>query len=162
MTRDETALLIEVLVEAFKPSRMGTVDGQLSAYHMALDDVPYDLGKLAVRQIIRERTEFGMPFPGSVRQAALEIAIPMEPSEEAWQLVLKEVRRVGTRGAWHFDNPAITAAVKGVGWEYICTSERPELVAKEFKAAYDTARVRSLSEATPELVWTPERVALRG
>lgn len=153
MTRDETQQLVEVLCEAYQEKRVGTPDATVTAYWIALDDVPFDLGQLAVRHLIRTAKWF--PKPAEVRTAALDLALPLPDAEEAWRLVQAEMRRVsGIYGKPEFAVETITEAVRAISWWRLCTSEEPERIAHEFKQMYLSLRRRAIEVARPDALWS--------
>lgn len=155
MTIDETGKLVEVLVEAFRPQRIGDGSAQVAAFHLALDDVPYELGQLAVRQVIRTRAEYGMPYPAAVRAIAVELAQPLEDPDDAWRVVERELSTSPYFGGGvpAFDNPAIAATVRAIGWHNIRMGDIHKTPAA-FKEMYATKRKQTQETANPALLWT--------
>lgn len=153
MTRDETANMLEVLVAAFpdRAAQFSDAEATTTAYHMGLDDVPYELAQQAVRHLIRNARFF--PRPAEVREAALKLARPIPAPQEAWQVVMAEMRRIGSYGQPQFEMPEIAAAVKALGWRNLCMSDDVDRMAKRFEDAYSAMTKRSAEQANVLEIW---------
>lgn len=151
MTPTETFALLELLCEAFPQRKPDNPARMASVYHLALDDVPYDLGMIAVRRLIRSAKFF--PAASEIRTAALEVALPLPAPDEAWGEVVRQIRDVGSYAAPRFSAVPIAEAVQTMGWRAICASEEPERTAERFKGLYATLRKRHVESAQPDVLW---------
>lgn len=153
MTRDETAMMLEVLVAAFPGQQTNFSDAEatITAYHLALDDVPMELGQQALRDLIRNAKFF--PRPAEIRASALKLARPVPTPQEAWQVVMGEMRRIGSYGQPQFQMPEIAAAVKSLGWRNLCMSDDVDRMAKRFEDAYAAMTKRSAESANVLEIW---------
>lgn len=128
LTEDEWAVLPEV-------------------WHRLLRDLPFDLLDAAAAHFA---TTSGSPFPPSVaelREMAYRLANPCQTSaEEAWGVVKLEMRRAGIYNAPGFDDPAIAAAVKIIGWRALCVSENEMADRAHFFRIYQSITDREKSE----------------
>lgn len=67
-------------------------------------------------------------------------AVNNDRIEQQWQLVLHEVRKVGSYGTPHFEDAQTVAAVKAIGWRNICQSTQPDKLRQTFTAAYISSK----------------------
>jgi hypothetical protein len=56
---------------------------------------------------------------------------------EAWDTVLMEIRRIGSYGSPHFDDPLTARVVKSMGWRELCISENPGIDRAQFRDMYN-------------------------
>lgn len=154
MTRDETGLMLEVLVAAFpgQQTQFADAEATITAYHFALDDVPAELAQLALRDLIRNAKFF--PRPAEIRAAALKLARPVPTPQEAWGTVLKEMRRIGSYGQPEFEMAEIAQAVKLIGWRNLCMSEDIDRLAKRFEDAYAALTKKTAETANVHEIWS--------
>lgn len=145
MTRTETLRILAVLRTVW-PDIPVTEEG-ITGWTWAFEDVPYSLVEDAAKRYVR--TGKFAPKPAELLELiGVQLVAPGLVPEAAWTEVLAEVRRVGFNRmpVWSgggflptetrsFSSPLIAQAVDAVGWETICTSEKPEIVRAQFLAA---------------------------
>lgn len=56
---------------------------------------------------------------------------------DAWELVQKEIRRVGSYQLPKFDDEVTARVVKSIGWRALCASEEPEIMRAQFRQMYE-------------------------
>jgi hypothetical protein len=56
---------------------------------------------------------------------------------EAWDTVVKEIRRIGSYGAPQFQDPITARVVKSMGWRELCMSENPGIDRAQFRDMYN-------------------------
>lgn len=84
--------------------------------------------------------------PAHIRKYALVEALSFPTSGEAWQMVLREISRVGGYKAPEIQDPIVAEAVRCVGWKDICYSENVEATRAHFMKAYDQLLSRKKQE----------------
>lgn len=145
MTRDEVAKLLAILHVAWPNVPSGDAAAQVSAYHLALADVPYVAGEAAVVAWLRTGRFF--PAPAELRELAAE-ALGLAPGvDQAWSEVAAAIRAVGSYGQPRFSHPLIAGVVCRIGWRALCTSENPGADREHFCRLYQAHRSRFLREA---------------
>lgn len=151
MTKAEAGELLEILVMAFQERRIENPEMAVTAYWMALDDVPFDLGQMAARHLIRTSKWF--PKPAEIRGAALDLALPLPSPDEAWAEVMVQVRTRGHNHTPEFSSQVIADAVARIGWRNICATEEPERMGQRFTGLYASLRRREVETAKPDALW---------
>lgn len=121
---------------------------RVESYLQALDD----LSDTEVEQAMRLAMRACRWFPKPVELRELVRGTATAQAEEAWGLVLREVRRVGWTGTPSLP-PAVSQTVMRLwgSWRHLCESlpgEGPELLgwAKTFKANHEIAAQRALTD----------------
>lgn len=148
MTRDETLQILLMLRSVWSAEVVD--DLKIDTWHAALGDLPLDAMKSATVAWIRDDHEF-MPKPGQLRKIVLaQNSPPAVDPGVAWEIVQREVGRVGfnrtpvfRNGQFEeapkptFTDPVIAAAVQSVGWRRICTEDRTkgDFVRRDFDQA---------------------------
>lgn len=84
MTREQAAQEFKRLCEAMDRSPDTLRPGQVSAWLEALQDMPYETGRLAVTRVIRTWTSHRFPAPGALEAAAREITREGIPNAGAY------------------------------------------------------------------------------
>lgn len=135
MTADETRKIIAIVIGAY-PNLRDLPDDALAGIERVwvamLADIPFEIGKLAIQQVLCETTIPAFPAIGRVRQAAAEIAIgPLPAPLEAYEMAVRALSRSGSGdsrlpGDLH---PLVRAVIEGMGRERLwweCCSTCPE------------------------------------
>ncbi|MEL6544368.1 MAG: DUF6475 domain-containing protein [Myxococcota bacterium] len=111
----------------------------LHGYFMGLEDMPIDAFRAACRRAVRE-CKF-MPKPAELRQLGGELN-GSSRALSAWQELERALSSVGSYQSVDFEDPAINAAVRGLGgWVYLCQRETEELnrfIQPRFMKAYES------------------------
>ena len=84
MTREQAAQEFKRLCEAMDRRPDTLRPGQVSAWVEALQDMPYETGRLAVTRVIRTWTSPRFPAPGALEAAAREITREGIPNAGAY------------------------------------------------------------------------------
>ncbi len=119
----------------------------VDVYARLLSDLEVSQLELAAKHIMASSTFF--PSIAEWRKAAFDItfnALEMPTPFEAWQIVMGEVRRIGSYGRPDISNPIISRAVDAIGWRVICLSEEPEYTRAHFVKAYEALLKRAEQE----------------
>ncbi len=155
MTRDETVRLLAIL-RSIWPQEAVT-DATLTGWTWAFEDMPYADVEAAAKTWIKTGKFFPRPAEllDLIGRAVTGDIVP----ETAWQEVLREVRRVGfnrlptfCNGRFEpvpersFSSALIARAVDAIGWETICTSDRPEIVYAQFTKALAALNHRAVRD----------------
>lgn len=151
MTPDEKIELIDVLTAAL--SVYGQVVTPMSAevWLAALDPFPIADVRRALSAHVRN-PDVGQypPKPADVVRAIN--GATGENAAWAWAKVARAARSVGGYQTVAFDDPAIHAAIEGLGgWVWLCEQAERELafIAKRFEALYASARSRVREQSYP-------------
>lgn len=125
----------------------------LAVYAKRLALLPVDAVCAAIDRLMDTARFF--PTIGEIKEAAVTGPLGADLAEEAWAEVLREVKRVGFNrppvfrdGRFEpplvpeFSSPLIGAAAASIGWDVICTSDKPSIVMAQFKAAFTALRDR--------------------
>ncbi len=62
---------------------------------------------------------------------------------DAWQLVVKEIRRIGSYGVPHFDDDMTQRTVAAMGWRELCLSENQAVDRAQFRDMYNAMQQRT-------------------
>lgn len=129
-------------------------DATVTAWSMAMDDVPYDAAQWAVREWLRHRKWF--PFPSEIRDMLTEQLSGLPSVEDAWRLVLGRMRSTypgHEAPAWHMP-VEVRRAVEAMGGVHVLRmSQAPGIDAKRFAEIYGQYRERSLRETCIPDLW---------
>lgn len=128
---------LALLSEAF-PNRIMNPD----IYWEILKDIANDNFIYSVNKIIKCDKEL---FPNTNLMAVIRANSVQEEkllSGEAWQVVLKEVSRIGSYGTPVFEDKLIERSVNALGWKNICLSENQIADRAHFMKIYDTMQDR--------------------
>lgn len=144
MKKTETVQMMAVINAAFP--NMQVTEAMVSLWHELLRDLSFDIAKMAVKKLILES-----PFPptiADVRKRAVEIMTPSEDkidASEAWGEVITAISFYGyyrESEALASMSPRTAKVAKYMGWQEICTSERPDVVRGQFLKMYETVANR--------------------
>lgn len=138
MNKSETAQILSTFAEVW--SNEPVTPGKVDVYHAVLGVWSFeDMQQAALTYFTRGKF---FPRPADLLEIVTAQNTTETPAGDAWELVLKQVRRHGRSGFEDvvFDDPAVMQAVKRVGWRRICDDERPEFVRRDFDAALSSAQ----------------------
>lgn len=119
-------------------------DPKIDAYYLALMDLDYDVGQMAVVQCFRAAEYF--PKPATIREFAIAGLPAALPAGDAWDECIRFAGRVGHQGSPEFSSLAIADAVRAVGWKRICLEDderAKKFLRRDFDAAYANAIERN-------------------
>lgn len=148
MKPTETIQLLAVINAAFP--NMQVTEAMVNLWHELLGDLDFDLAKAAVKKLLLES-----PYPPSIadiRKRAAEIITPPEEridASEAWGEVIRAIHRYGyyrQEEALASMSPRTAKVARYMGWQEICTSERPDVVRGQFMKMYETVANREKQE----------------
>jgi secreted PhoX family phosphatase len=146
VTRHEVAELLSLIV-AYWPEFQHQGELTVNAWHVLLRDVPYPLAQQAL--LLLASTKTFPPKPAELLEAVAELTLPPEARltpAEAWQLVVREVQRVGYYG--QPDLPLLVRqAVDCLGWTEICRSENVEVTRAHFMRVFEQLVTRQRRQA---------------
>jgi hypothetical protein len=146
MTRHEVAELLSLIV-AYWPEFPHQGELTVNAWHVLLRDVPYPLAQQAL--LLLASTKTFPPKPAELLDAIAELTLPPEARltpAEAWQLVLREVQRVGYYGRPSLP-PLVQQAVDCLDWTDICRSENVEVTRAHFMRVFEQLVTRQRRQA---------------
>lgn len=155
MTHEETLKIMALLTAAYPQANIE--EETIQIYIKFLLDLPCEAGQAAALELIASSRWF--PAVAELRQAAVE-AMPenqIPGPGEAWGEVVGQLRAVGWYGRPSFSHPAITKAVKAMGWRELCMSENVVADRAHFLRIYENYQER----AKKELWQLPEVQQLR-
>jgi len=159
MNKTEAAKIVSVLEGSFPnfPTKPQTV----MAYHLALEDLPYDAVQAAVREALKVLKFF--PTPAELRQIVADKLLFLPSAEEAWGEVTRQIRDVGMYGTPRWSCGAVQAAVRAIGYRVLCLTDHDDLPTQRahFFRVFEAYRERALKEADLGSIWSGgERPAL--
>jgi hypothetical protein len=160
MDLQETAKLLTMIQALFWISGKQQSEDQFKmtviAWQEMLNDVSYEEAKTALKLYASDNS-----FPPHPSDILLFVAKTREPEafisgEEAWEIVKKAATKIGfyrQKEAYETFSPRVLRAVKIIGWEKICRSEKPEFVKKDFCQVYDNI-AKSEQESLKLPLWS--------
>jgi hypothetical protein len=119
----------------------------IKVYSRVLADIQVEALEAASLHIMSTSTFF--PSIAEWRQAAFEIMVnkPAIPSQyEAWEMVLREIRRIGSYGQPQFQHQLVARAVEIMGWTELCMSEQIEYDRAHFFKVYASLLDRAFDD----------------
>lgn len=146
MTRHEVAELLSLIV-AYWPEFQHQGELTVNAWHVLLRDISYARAQQAL--LLLASTKTFPPKPAELLEAVAELTLPPDARltpAEAWQLVVREVQRVGFYG--QPDLPLLVRqAVDCLGWTDICRSENVEVTRAHFMRVFEQLVARHRRQA---------------
>jgi hypothetical protein len=125
----------------------------LKVWLVLLEDVNESDFIEAVTHICRTKEKVPPNIVAAIRN---EIDAKKFSAEEAWQKVLQAISSVGIYGEPKFEDPAITSAVKALGWKDICNTPNREMgvTRAHFYRTYQACRKRAVLMETHKVIET--------
>lgn len=125
----------------------------IAVYDRLLSDIPPGDLQTVVDQCIAE-CKF-LPTVAEIRERyhALTRTLGRLTATDAWGMVKREIRRVGSWGSPTFDDPTVAKVVRNMGWMELCMSESPEGVDRaQFERMYNetVARQEQVQKLLPQ------------
>lgn len=125
----------------------------LVVYAEALRALPFEAVRAACERL--RDTEEWFPTIAKIKRAVVEGPGGAALADEAWAEAVREAKRVGwnrpplfANGAFQppavptFSSPLIGEAAYAIGWDVICTSDKPEIVGAQFRKAFQALQER--------------------
>lgn len=114
----------------------------VAVYVEDLSDIPPDELHVAIRQA-RRQSKF-LPTTAEIIETHRLITQDLGKAtpEEEWEKVMREVRRIGSWGAPHFDNEITKRVIESMGWLAICGSSTPGVDRRQFIDLYNGLSLR--------------------
>lgn len=152
MNRHEATKLVAILAAAYPSAQLRPET--TAAYHMALSDVPFELGEQAAAVLLR--TCKFLPTPAEIREALVDAAMEGVPTwEHAWRELERVIGRFGSlllmrgesydqyreRYGWTgWSTPEVEEAVDFIGYRNVCQSETSDLptIRAQFRNCYES------------------------
>jgi hypothetical protein len=137
--------ILRQLIAAY-PNAKATIE-TIAVYDRHLSDIPDDELQVVIDQSIAE-CKF-LPTVSELRDRwhSLTTTCGQLAASDAWGMVKREIRRIGSWGTPTFDDPLIARVVANMGWLELCQSESPEGVDRaQFERAYNALSERSVKE----------------
>ncbi len=122
----------------------------LEAWTLLMADLPADVTKRAVVDVLRTQQGAWWPTPGEIRARVAVLTGHDTPSaEEAWGLIMTAVRRYGwmqPREAIASLPSLVAAVASDIGWMELCESD-PEIMRGQFRALWESRAQRERNRA---------------
>ena len=147
MNRTEVAKVLAVVAERYRHAKFGDdAESLVTAWHVTLDDVPYDAAMVALRAWFK--AEKWAPDPSELRGRILSGLSAVPDEAEAWALVLRHMRSTyGPFGTPFVGPEPVRLAVEAIGgWWALRTSEQPTRDREAFGRVYPVYAKRALSD----------------
>ena len=145
MKPTEALELVRQLMACYPQAPMGQESVQAYARHLA--DLDPEVCDVAIKRCIA--TSRFLPSIAEIREQAAACLDNAPDAEEAWGIVMGEIRRKGYNGTPVFPHSRIADAVKAIGgWYEVCTSENATADRSHFVKAYSAATKRSREALT--------------
>jgi hypothetical protein len=143
LSEKDTAEALFVLYAAFPNTEWSTVTQ--SVYVKYLADIPVEELQTVIAQAIGT-----CKFPPTVAEIrdtwhGLR-TIGRLTYVEAWDMVQKEIRRIGSYSKPRFEDAITTQVVASMGWRELCMSETPEISRAQFRDMYNALLARGDNE----------------
>jgi hypothetical protein len=143
VSESEACKLLAVLCAAFPRMEIDPLGATAKLYVSYLRELETDEATATVAELIATARFF--PTIAEIRGCYAERSCAeMVSPELAWGMVLAEVRRVGHVGAFYFENPALSQAVRAIGWRHICTTGNEAATRARFCDAYGSLRGKAV------------------
>lgn len=145
MTEIQAKKLLLILEGSYP--RFKFTDTMIQAYTFNLVDLPYQLASMAVRDLTR--TLRFPPTPAEIRERCVLIAHRLPDVDAAWSEVREKAMEFSPYGGPRttYSSELVKQAVKAIGGiEALAYSERPEMMAHQFKVTFERLRTAYIEE----------------
>ncbi len=147
MTKKETAQILFLLKEYYPNSfENSSLENRVTAWHLILQDQPYQLIEAAVIAFVSTDTKGFMPSVGQMKEKALALTAGEEMTElEAWWLVQKALRNSAYGSVEEFAKlPPVVQRIVGdprqlQEWALMDADKVQTVVASNFQRSYRVA-----------------------
>ena len=114
----------------------------LAMYFRLLQDIPADELQTIVDQAVA--TCKFLPTIAELRDMRHSLNnVTRLTWTDSWDLVQKEIRRIGSYGKPVFSDALTAQVVASMGWRYLCMSEQPQIDRAQFRDMYNALLQRS-------------------
>lgn len=132
--------ILKQLFSAY-PGSKATLE-TVAMYDRLLADIPDDELQAAIDQTV-STSEF-LPTIAKIRDLHFRLQhISALGWADSWDLVQKEMRRIGSYGMPVFNDELTTRVVKAMGWKALCASENAATDRAQFRDMYNDMAQRS-------------------
>jgi hypothetical protein len=130
----DAELLFKRLFAAYPNTQIA--DETMGVYVENLIDIPLGELQVIIKQAIA--THKFLPTVAEIRDMRHGLQhFEQLTYVEAWDTVVKEIRRIGSYGAPQFQDPITARVVKSMGWRELCMSENPGIDRAQFRDMYN-------------------------
>lgn len=113
----------------------------VAMYVRLLGDIPPDELQTVVDQAVA--TCKFLPMIAELRDMRHSLAnVGRLTWADAWELVVNEIRRVGSYSTPRFDDELTAKCVQAMGWKALCASENPQTDRAQFRDMYNALAAR--------------------
>lgn len=144
MSPTQAGQLVGVLVGSYSVPEWSDV--AIRAFVSGIEDLEYEPTCVAVDRWRKTRRE--RPTIADIREEALKTVgqAPLDV-DEAFDVVMGWVRRIGRYGKTPSEPAAVARTVERMGWTTICNSDSPEALRAQFERFYRAEAGRERSDA---------------
>lgn len=147
MTQAEVAKCLTIITAAYP--NLTLTEATIVIWADLLDDIPFDLGRKAIKRVLQRQTGTWWPAVGTVRQEALSLVRPGMPGvDEAWRQVTHAIRRYGymqPEEARNACDSAVSRMIDVIGWQSLCEGD-PDVTRGQFIRLYQAAQSREIQD----------------
>lgn len=119
--------------------------GTAAMYMRLLSDIPADELQTIVDQAVA--TCKFLPTIAELRDMRHSLnTLDRLTWTDGWNLVQREIRRIGSYGKPAFDDSITARVVASMGWRYLCMSEQPQIDRAQFRDMYNALLSRQDTE----------------
>lgn len=165
MTREEFSILVKGMKATYTEPKFIPDKDAFDIWYGLLSDLPYETANAAIQSYML--SEIKPPTIADIRKAAAKVAAPELPtSGEAWQKVIKAVRRFGyyqQREALDSLDPLTREAAERYGFRELCDINASDVgIARgQFMKIYDQIANRKKADAALPIGMHEEIARLR-
>lgn len=143
---------LEILSTLFGCFGQAEDTNRLAIYTKLLKDVPPSLLNAAAQKLMLEKTF--LPSVAEIVEAVRSVKATKNGEQaddyaEAWQEVLREMKRCGIYGSPKFSSTEVQRAVQLVGWRNLCCADEASfsVLHAQFREVYKQIKKRKESDA---------------
>lgn len=153
MTREETARVLAVLMAKWPNHPVPNPEATAAAYHLALDDVPYDAAMAAAAAWMKRSRFF--PAACELRELAVTARWALPSVAEAWEEVRRGLSEGGIYREPEWSCLPLRQTIRSIGWRVVCCSQEGDGdMAERFALTYRTYRERAIRDVDLPALWS--------
>jgi len=168
-TREAFGSIMKLLKALYPESKAGT-QATSEAYYLVLSDLPVEMLKAAVLQLVATDDTGFFPRAGAIRKAAYKLVEEQNDVPDyadAWNEVISAIGKYGYLNKPKFSNPMIWTAIGEMpGWLALCKSEEKDIAITkaQFRNTFNLLleRERKQARMLPQVKALAERFAGHG